>query len=72
VLKVLSATGNASGINISWQSVTNVSYYLQRSTNLNAPFSSIQSNIVGQAGTTSGQDTGATSLGPYYYRVGVQ
>ncbi len=72
VLKMLSATGNTSGINVSWQSVTNISYYLQRSTNLNKSFSSVQSNIVGQAGTTTSPDTGATGLGPYYYRVGVQ
>jgi len=72
VLKVLSVNRSAPGINVSWQSVTNISYYLQRSTNLNASFSSIQSNIVGQAGITSSQDSAATGLGPYYYRVGVQ
>lgn len=72
VLKMLSASGSAPGINVSWQSATNVLYYLQRSTNLSAAFSSIKSNIVGQAGTTTSQDAGATGLGPYFYRVGVQ
>ena len=69
---MLLVSGSTPGINVSWQSVTNVSYYLQRSTNLSASFSSVKSNIVGQAGTTTSQDAGATGLGPFYYRVGVQ
>ena len=71
VLKLSSPSNSVSGITVTWQSVSNVTYYLQSSTNLQV-FTSIQSNIVGQAGSTSYTDTDATNGGPYFYRVGVQ
>jgi parallel beta-helix repeat protein len=73
-LKMASPAKNSSGAVITWQSVTNKTYYIQRSSNLGAqpPFSALQSNIVGQAGSTSYTDNSATGPGPFFYRVGVQ
>jgi hypothetical protein len=76
VLKMLplASTNNPSGKIVSWKSVTNATYYLQRASSLVAQssFISIRSNIVGLAGTTSFTDTNATGPGPFFYRVGVQ
>jgi hypothetical protein len=75
VLAVLSAvpTNNPSGIVVTWQSVTNISYNLLRSMSLTAPsaFATIQSNISGLTGTTSFTDTNVAGTGPYFYRVGI-
>lgn len=71
VLLLASPSNSVSGITVTWQSVSGVTYYLQRSTNFPA-FTSLQSNLVGQAGSTSYTDTTATSGGLCFYRVGVQ
>jgi hypothetical protein len=71
LLWVASPSNSVFGITLTWQSVNTRTYYLQSSTNLPA-FTSIQSNLVGQTGSTSYTDITATNGGPYFYRVGVQ
>jgi hypothetical protein len=67
------ATINTSGITVSWQSVAGVDYNLLRSTNQAGQllFTTVKSNITGQAGSTSYTDTTATNSIPYFYRVDV-
>ena len=71
LLKINSVSNSIASAKVTWQSVANVTYFLQRSTDLSA-FTSLHSNIVGQAGSTSYTDTTATDSGSYFYRVGVQ
>jgi hypothetical protein len=74
VLRLSNLARNGSVWVVTWQSVTNRTYFVERSTNLNAQsdFSTLQSNIAGQAGTTDYTDTNAIGAGPFFYRVGVQ
>ena len=74
LLRMLTPAIGASGFTVTWQSVTNRTYYLQRSVNLSllSAFVNLQSNIVGQASSTSFTDTNAVGLGPCFYRVGIQ
>ncbi len=74
VLKMFSPSNSGSGFQVGWQSVASRTYFLQRATHLAAQpaFISLQSNIVGQAGTTTYTDTTATNAVPAFYRVGVQ
>ena len=68
------STNTATGIKVTWQSVTGILYFLQRSTNLESqpPFTTIVKSVTGQTNTTSYTDTTATGDVPYFYRVGVQ
>jgi hypothetical protein len=74
LLKMTTVANDVSEMTVTWQSVSGVTYFLQRSTDLGAQpaFSTIQTDIAGQPDTTSYTDTDATSAGPYFYRVGVQ
>jgi hypothetical protein len=71
VLRLVSATPAGTNITVTWQSVAGVTYFLERSTNLNTSFTHSASFIMGQAGTTSYADTNAAGAGPLFYRVGV-
>ena len=74
VLRMLPPTGNDSAVTVSWQSVTNRTYYLQSATNLAAQlgFTTLHSNIQGQADITSLLDTNSAGSVLRFYRVGVQ
>ena len=74
VLKILAPSNSASGITVPWESVSGVTYFVQRSTNLTAQpgFTTIQSNLAGQVNVSSFTDSNAVGAGPFFYRVGVQ
>jgi hypothetical protein len=73
-LKLLALTQDTSGVTVSWQSVTNRAYRLERTINLaSAPsFTCVASNIVGRPGSTTYKDTNAAGPGPFFYRAGVE
>ena len=72
VLKLLTPQPQPNGTLISWQSVLGQSYLLERATNANGSFTLLQSNLVGQAGTTTYTDTNAAAATPgLFYCVGV-
>ena len=59
---------NASGINVSWQSVSGLTYYVQRALSVQGPFNSIRTQTPSSS-TSTFKDTLATGPGPYFYRV---
>ena len=70
---MLSATGAVSGVTVTWSSVTNRTYALERATDLGgvSAFSVLQSNIPGLPDTTSWTDTNSVGPAPRFYRVRV-
>jgi hypothetical protein len=76
VLKMLSAvpSSDLSSATISWQSVSNRTYFLERSSACTPlSFTTLASGLVGQDGSTSFTDTNnMPANGPFFYRVGVQ
>jgi len=74
LLRMASAAPNGvSGVTVTWQSVSGVIYFIQRGTDLGAQpvFTTLQTGIVGQPGTTSYTDPTASGNSSFY-RVGVQ
>ncbi|MBI5386798.1 MAG: PKD domain-containing protein [Verrucomicrobia bacterium] len=74
VLRLLSAIPNSNGgVTVGWASVTNRTYFLERSTNLTSSplFQPLATNLPGWPGSTTFTDTNAV-LPQRFYRVGVQ
>ncbi len=70
-LRLVSATPAGTNVTVTWQSVTDVNYYLERSTNLASPFLPVASGMRGQSGTSVYTETNAVTVSPLFYRVGV-
>jgi hypothetical protein len=73
-LCLLPPASNLSGVMVSWRSVPDHTYFLDRATNLAASpaFLRLATGIPGQPGATTFNDTNAPSSGPCFYRVGIQ
>jgi hypothetical protein len=72
-LRMLSASSIDAGVAVSWQSVTDRNYYLQRATDIGGTlgFITVATNVVGLTNTTTYVDSNATGSGPFFYRVGI-
>jgi hypothetical protein len=73
-LRLLQPVQGVSGVTVTWQSVTNRTYLVERASSIGAqsPFSPIADNIVGQDGTTSYIDTNNFGSSTFFYRVRVE
>jgi len=71
VLRQLIPATDPSGLTLSWQSVTNRSYSLERAAEISSPqsFLTIQTGILGQPNVTTALDTNWPGAGIYLYRV---
>jgi hypothetical protein len=73
VLALLPPITTISNTTLRWKSVSNRTYFMQRSGDLvGQTFTTVQSDIAGQETTTTFIDSQATNTGSYFYRVGVQ
>ena len=72
-LRIISVTSTNGAVAVSWQSITDRSYYLQRATDFGGMFgfATIATNIAGLTNTTAYVDSNAIGSGPFFYRVGV-
>ena len=74
VLRFLAPVRSRDGWLLSWSSVSNHTYFLERSAQWSGVpgFSSVQSNIVGHGEITSFTERNAPESRTFYYRVGLQ
>jgi hypothetical protein len=74
VLRLTSPAYISTNVVVTWQSVSGITYFVQRSTNLAAtpPFVTIASNLSGKVTSTSYTNLNAAKIKPIFYRVGVQ
>jgi hypothetical protein len=72
-LRLLAPVTGGTNVIVTWQSVSDRNYFLERGTNLAASpaFTPLAVNLAGQPGTTTYMDTNAVGSGPFFYRVGV-
>jgi len=73
VLRLLSPTVSPGSVVVSWQSVSQRHYSLQRATNLGTPsyFETLVTNFPGQTGTTTYIDATPIDARHFFYRVSV-
>jgi hypothetical protein len=73
VLRMLPPTNTPAGLMLSWTSVTNRTYSLERATTPfgATAFSPCLSNLAGLSGVTTYTDSNAVGIGTAFYRVRV-
>ncbi len=72
VLKIISINSTNPGVILSWRSVGNRPYFVQRALSVAPPvsFVTVKSSLIGLTNSTSWQDTNVLGAGPFFYRVG--
>src|SRR5262249_8519434 len=72
-LRISSVSYTDTGLAVSWQSITDRNYYLERTTDISGTlgFTTIATNILGHTNTTTYVDSDASGSGPFFYRVGI-